>query len=100
MIFSMNAYHLSKIKKFKTTLSGFEVKGTTKGWIDGTSSPTHWFVLILIHWIVIYPVDRTIHCLNRSEGQSFNKCGREFNTLLPIKRHRERRMVQKGNLGR
>ena len=52
-------------------LSGFEVKGTTKGCIDSTSSPTHWFFLTLIHRIVIYPLDSTIHCLNRSEGQSF-----------------------------
>ena len=69
--FSTNPYHLSKIKKLKTTLSGFEVKGTTKGCIDGTSFATHWFFLTLIHWIVIYPLDSTIHCLNRSEGQGF-----------------------------
>ena len=86
VIFSMNAYHLSKIKKLKTTLSGFEVKGTTKGWIDGTSSPTHWFFLKLIPWKVIYPVAWiTLFTVS-------------LNTLLPIKRHQERRMVKKRNL--
>ena len=43
----------------------------------------HWIAqlvsLILIHWIVIYLVDSTIHCLN-----NWSQCNVQFTVNLPL----------------